>query len=117
MNASQFLTAFLAANMFAASAQGTPITRGDDQNVSASSWGNVGELATQQWQALDRGPWEAAPAAKQAGAHKQGRTVKAADPVHDLYATAVRISEPASELLMLVALGGLAIMVRRKMPA
>ena len=29
---------------------------------------------------------------------------------------AKRISEPASELLMLVALGGLAIIVRRKMP-
>ena len=29
---------------------------------------------------------------------------------------AKRISEPASELLMLIALGGLAIMVRRKMP-
>ncbi|MES2015611.1 MAG: hypothetical protein V4484_03875 [Pseudomonadota bacterium] len=115
MKARKFLTASLTAVLFVTSAQGAPITQNEAANQSVSAWESYGELALQQWNGLNFAPWDTA----EVDANQASSNNPAARPKTDnvsLNTAAQRISEPASELLMLAALGGLAIMIRRKMP-
>lgn len=116
MHAPKFLPALLSATLLAASAQAAPIPPYADASATLTPWENYGDLVAQQWDWLDVAPSDSKPAAPQPVANADVRPVSAKTSLVNMVDAAVRISEPASKLLMLVGLGCLAIMVRRKMP-
>ena len=112
--------------MKAVSAQGANLTQNADSSWSVVPWDYNGDL-------LGYAPWDTLQPASfvdgsksadhQSPAHiffdshaAPTRTISARTELAHKQDAVGRISEPGSELLMLIALTGLAIMVRRKMP-
>jgi hypothetical protein len=119
--------------MKAVSAQGA-MNQNVDSSLSVAQWDYNDALAVQTGQYLGYAPWDGVPpmtafvdgaknAVEQSPAHLFFDIH--ATPTHAISAhtelvrkqdAVGHVSEPGSELLMLIALMGLAIMVRRKMP-
>jgi hypothetical protein len=117
--------------MKAASAQGASMIKQVDSSWSVLPWDYSGELAAQPGQYLDHAPWDGLPSFVEGGKNTVEQysarlifdnhpapthTLRAHTELVQKQAAVGHISEPGSELLMLIALTGLAIMVRRKMP-
>ena len=141
MKTTKLLAALALCSLSTSNAQAASITHYVDSNWTVSPWNHVGDVAAQQWQYLNYAPWDASLGTRQSvsitstvngtrapadglglrDAFLTGWTPNpyqssAADAIAAGGATAASVSEPASELLMLAALCGLAIAVRRKMP-
>ena len=134
MKTAKFLTVLAVCGMLAPGAQGARITQDVSPNLPLAARDDGGwQSQPNPYQFFDAerivAEMHALPAAR---AHvpgtdfalsnflaylnlPQGKAVESKTNTNTVRA-AERISEPASELLMLVALGGLAIVVRRKMP-
>lgn len=120
--------------MKAVSAHSASLNQNVDANWSVVPWDYNGDLAALPGQYLGYAPWDTSPpittfvdggknAPEQRPAHLvvdsravPTHTTSAHTELVQKQAVVGHISEPGSELLMLIALTGLAIMVRRKMP-
>ena len=138
MKARTFLIALVACSVFPAGAQSATLTHKIDPNWTVVTRDDNVDVAAQQWQYLDFAPRDAAFGTLQSFTAfvDSSRNTSDLPPVNGMLESRgvasnkvsahtelvhtqdvpKRISEPASELLMLVALAVLAIMVRRKMP-